>query len=425
MRVVGVLILTCATVVNAQPTSPVVPGTTSEAAPPPPSAPITQPGLTEHDAVAAAINRASLRDVLDGTTEVERGRGFTARAYPNPEVSYAREQTFGASGTAETYLSVSQAIDLGRRRHLRGEAGDRRAEATHLEGEGTKLGIAAETRLRFYEVLYRQQHVAALERWGAHVADALSIVARREKRGDAAAYERKRLEREQTLASGRLATEGAELEHARTRLRAIMGAASIPPATGSLLPADDVPALAALRLRGTSRPEFRALDLLVDATLIERKAAARWWVPDLRLELGLKAVSLDAGGRTDGYIAGLSLALPLWDRSRGATAAALGEARVARGRHALLDEELASQLEGIRAEALHLRQVAEAFEKTAQATDLVKLTARGYEAGELTLLELLDAYRGEVEDETTAVEMELAARRARIELDRLTGAPLP
>lgn len=409
MRVVGLAILTSAAIGVAQPAEP----------------PPAQPGLTEHDAVAAAINRAPLRDVIEGTAEIERGRGLIARAYPNPEVSYAREQTFGAGGTADNYLSVSQTVDLGRRRNLRGVASERRADAARLEGEGTKLGIAAETRIRFHEVLYRQQRVAALERWVAHVADALSVVARREKRGDAAAYERKRLEREQTLAGGRLATEQAELEHDRTRLRAITGVASTSTVTGILLPPDDMPGSDALRRRGASRPEFRALDLIVDATYIERRAAARWWVPDLRLELGLKAVSIDAGGRSDGYIAGLSFALPLWDRSRGDIVTALGEARTARGRHALLDEELTSQLEGMRAAALHLREVATAFEKTARSTDLVKLTTRGYEAGELTVLELLDAYRGEVEDEITALDMELAARRARIELDRLTGAPLP
>jgi cobalt-zinc-cadmium efflux system outer membrane protein len=74
---------------------------------------------------------------------------------------------------------------------------------------------------------------------------------------------------------------------------------------------------------------------------------------------------------------------------------------------------------------VQLRSIAIDFEKSTISADLLRMTSRGYEAGELTLLELLDAYRGAQEDEATAIDMELAARRARIELDRLTGAPLP
>ena len=170
--------------------------------------------LNEHDVVVAAANRAGLKDVVEGTAEIELGRGLQARAYPNPEVSYTREQTFGTLGSSENYLSVAQAFDLGFRRRIRGEAGDLRAQAARLDGQHTRQQIAAEARLRFYEVLYRQQRVAALERWLGHVQSSLDIVTKREKRGDAAGYERKRFEREAALAAGRVATEQAELARA-------------------------------------------------------------------------------------------------------------------------------------------------------------------------------------------------------------------
>lgn len=419
MFVVG----TMTAVASGQPAQPPTPASPPAAVTSQEASPL--PALTEHDAVEAAIRRAPLRDVVESTSDIERGRGLTARAYPNADIAYSREQTFGSGGTAENYLIVSQLIDLGQRRRLRGEAGHLRAEAARLDGEGTLLAVAAEARLRYYELLARQLRVAALEKWTAHVGEALSIVARREKGGEAAGYDRKRLEREAALAHGRLASARAELERARTQLRALMGADAAPLAGGALLPPDDPPPLAELRARGVRRPDLRALDLLVDASALEQKAAGRWWVPEPRLELGWKGVTFDMGGRSDGFIAGVSLALPLWDHARGARVTALGEARAARGRHALRDLELATQLEGLRIEAAQLRTVALDFEETATSADLLHMTSRGYEAGELTVLELLDAYRGALEDEATAIDMELAARRARIELDRLTGAPLP
>ena len=66
------------------------------------------------------------------------------RAYPNPQITYVREQTFGAFGTGEDYLTVAQTIDLGNRRGLHGEAGEARARAAEQDGEAWQLAIAAE-----------------------------------------------------------------------------------------------------------------------------------------------------------------------------------------------------------------------------------------------------------------------------------------
>jgi cobalt-zinc-cadmium efflux system outer membrane protein len=150
-------------------------------------------------------------------------------------------------------------------------------------------------------------------------------------------------------------------------------------------------------------------------------------VPDLRLEGGWKGVDLGRQGRTDGFLLGASLSIPLWDQSSGLARIAEGEARAARGRRALLESELDGELGGARSEAVRLRRAAAEFREqtTAASSDLVRIASAGYEGGELGLLGLLDAYRGAADDFLNALDMEHAARRARIELDRLTGAGLP
>ena len=386
--------------------------------------------LTERDVVSRALERAPLTDAIEGEVAIEEGRGRAASAYPNPQLSYMREQTFGTFGTGEDYLSIAQIIDLGNRRGLHGEAGDARARAARREGDASRLAIAAEARLRFYEVLYRQDRVAALEGWLARIAEALAIVTRREQRGDAATYDRRRLERERAVASGRLETERAALERASARLGALLGTgAGVTSArvTGTLLPEDEPVALASLRASSSSRPDLLALDLRIEAASLDRTAASRWWVPDLRLEGGWKGVDLGRQGRTDGFLLGASLSIPLWDQSSGLARIAEGEARSARGRRALLELELDGEIGGARAEAVQLRRAATEFrEQTGVASgDLVRIASAGYEGGELGLLELLDAYRGAADDSLSALDMEHAARRARIELDRLTGAALP
>ena len=57
----------------------------------------------------------------------------------------------------------------------------------------------------------------------------------------------------------------------------------------------------------------------------------------------------------------------------------------------------------------------------APSAELVRIAEAAYRAGESTVLELLDAYKGALEAELTALDLEWKAREARIELDQLTG----
>jgi cobalt-zinc-cadmium efflux system outer membrane protein len=380
--------------------------------------------LSEHDAVSRALGRAALADVIDAQVEIQEGQRRVLSAYPNPEIAYMREQTFGVSGTREDYLSLSQTIDLGNRRGLRADAAEATAGAVRKEGEGERYDVAAEARLRFYQVLHEQERIGALEGWTARIDEALVIVSRREASGDAATYDRRRLEREHAVADGRLGTERANLEGARARLAAMIGGGSTVIAVkGNLLPEGEPSQLPALQQSVRARPDLAALDQRLNAASREREAASRWWVPDLRLEAGWKGVDLGSQGRTDGFLLGASLAVPLWDQSSGEAQVAEGEARLARARRDLLEGEIQGELSGARAQAIELRRVASEFRKQTEAAsgDLVRIAAAGYGGGELGLLELLDAYRGAADDALLALDLALGARKARIELDRMTN----
>jgi len=385
--------------------------------------------LREGEAIAQALGRAALVEAVDARIAIVDGQRRMLSAYPNPEVAYTREQTFGAAGTTEDYLSVSQLIDLGNRRGLRGEAAEASTGAVHREIEGQRRELAAEARRRFYAVLYEQERVKSLEGWTARIDEARLIVSRREASGDAALYDRRRLEREHAVANGRLDTERATLEGTRARLAAMLGRAERAlTVTGVLLPEGDPPELPTLQGAIETRPELVALDRRLDAAARERQAAARWWLPDVRLEAGWKGVDLRSqGGRSDGFLVGASLALPLWDQSSGQAQVADGEARLARARRDLLATETENELSGARAQAVQLRRAAAEFRQRAEAAsgDLVHIAAAGYGGGELGLLELLDAYRGAADDALMALELALGARKARIELDRMTGVRLP
>lgn len=179
--------------------------------------------LTEAEVVRRALGRAALQDAISGEVEAARGRAVGERALPGIQFAYLREQTFGAQGTGEDYLSVSQSFDLGNRRGARGEAGERRARAVALEGASERLRAASEARLGFFEVVFRQARVAALRGWIERIDDATAVVGRRAQRGDAARYDHRRLERERAVATARMEVEEAALSRARARLAASLG----------------------------------------------------------------------------------------------------------------------------------------------------------------------------------------------------------
>jgi cobalt-zinc-cadmium efflux system outer membrane protein len=96
----------------------------------------------------------------------------------------------------------------------------------------------------------------------------------------------------------------------------------------------------------------------------------------------------------------------------------------ARAEYALAKQKADGDLIGLHRQLVQLIAAAERYrrEAVAPSADLVRIAEAAYRAGESTVLELLDAYKGALEAETTALDLEGKARDARIELDQLTGS---
>jgi cobalt-zinc-cadmium efflux system outer membrane protein len=181
-----------------------------------------------------------------------------------------------------------------------------------------------------------------------------------------------------------------------------------------------------VRLAWSQRPELRvarleALISTADANLI---AADR--VPTPTLSAGLKRDRLATGEVFNGFVAGISVPVPLWDRRGGAIAAARSvtaqrdaefelmrrqterEVRIAFAAHQSLHEQLTLLAAQLGEPASLARRAAES----------------AFAEGEIGLVEWLDMVRAYQEAETsyTTLWVEYIARRA--VLERATGAPL-
>jgi cobalt-zinc-cadmium efflux system outer membrane protein len=174
------------------------------------------------------------------------------------------------------------------------------------------------------------------------------------------------------------------------------------------------------------RPGLRAAVLDAEAASAESRLSRAERVPTPVLMGGYKHERTTAGESLGGFVAGVSLPLPLWDRRGGAVEAARAvadqrdaEVEVLR-RHTVREvwaafaahQALSEQLQALRGslgdEALKARRAAES----------------AYAEGEIGLLEWLDSVRAYQEAEATfaTLQAEYIARRAALE--RATGATL-
>jgi len=379
--------------------------------------------VTEEEAVQRALARPEIRDIVEGEIDAARGDAIRAGMWSNPTASYSREQVYGGpAASAENYVELSQAVDISGRRSLRGQAGDRRVEAARERGVSTRLGLETEVRSSFYEVVAGEARLAALRDSLRRVERLAEATSQREKAGDASGYDRMRLERERESVAARAAAQDGQLERARARLEGLLGVTAPVRVAGTLLPADAPPPTETLVAKIGARPDLKALGEEAGAGDLEARAAGRWWIPDLTLTAGYKGVGV-AGEQLNGYVAGIAIPLPVFDRNQDEAARAEGRSRQARGRLTLETDFATADVRGLRIQAARLADAARRFRSDASATSarLLATAEAAYRGGELGVLKLVDAQRSALDADLQAIDLESAARRARIDLVLVSG----
>lgn len=379
--------------------------------------------LTEEEAVRRVLARPEVRDLVEGEVDVARGEAIRAGLWPNPVLSFSREETKGGPAAAQDDLALlTQAFDISGKRGLRGDAAGRRVEATRARGASTRLALDAEVRLRFHELLAAERRVAATAEALRRVQVLATTVGQRQAAGDASGYDLGRLERERASIAARAAVEEAGLARARARLGGLLGGQEAPAVAGELLPGAAPQAVDALASRIISRPDLHALAEEAAAGTLDARAGGRAWIPELTLQGGYKG-STNQAERLSGFAVGIAVPFPLFDRGQDEALRGEGRARAARARLVLETDAAAAEVRGLHAQAVGLAEAARRYRADALETSrrLIATADAAYRGGELGILELVDAHRGALDAELGALDLELTARRARIDLDLATG----
>lgn len=374
-----------------------------------------QAALTEAEVLRLALTRPEFSELQQARLE-EAGAGvLEAETWANPTLEVSQDKT---GATREQVWQIAQPLDLSGRRGLRTDAARNRLRATEADNAAHQSARTAELRHAFHDLLRQQETVAAVSLWAGHFEKIRPVVDKLARAGEVAGYDRRRLAREQQNAAARLAEVRSEEARARARLSALLGRDDT--ATGHLLP--EMPAaLPRLQEKLARRPEFAALAARAEAAQSDHLASQRH-LPELTLGIGGKR-SDDGTQRDSGHTVQLAFNLPLFDRQQANEQRSAAQARALRAELDIARRQAEGELKGLHARATQLIAAASRYrnEAVSPSAELVRIAETAYRAGESGVLELLDAYKGALDTELTAIDLEAKARAACIELDQLTG----
>ena len=374
--------------------------------------------MTEAEVFAAVRARDPEVIAARASVAASRAREAGTGRYPNPGLAWSREHIPGDGPLAEREdtFALSLPIELGGARNAQSALAEAETREARADVTLTTTRAALHALELFYEAIAGREHAQIARSHAERLTEAERVLARRVAEGSASGYELARLQLEAELAhSAQSEREGLAL----AKLTELSGLLGLSPADlelrGDLATREHTDAPAASRA-------LREVQAAQSAAARAQDSAGSAWLPPLEAHVGPKLAS--AGGKDAvGYVAGLSLELPLFDRKQGldAEAAALNTRLRTRreGIARTADQVMArahGQLERMRAELLRFDQAT-----AARATEVTRAAEAAYREGRLSVLELLDAQRMQTSLEERKLELRLSAKHAELLLRAARG----
>jgi outer membrane protein, heavy metal efflux system len=378
--------------------------------------------LTLEQTVALARERA-------GTVAVARARiaeaeaGLldpSARFRDNPAIeANAGPRTGDGRNTADLDVGVSQQFETGGQRRARVAGAQAAVDRQRADVAEAARRVVADAASAFLDGLAAIERVSVADAADAVSRQLLAATERRFAAGDVAAIEVNlaRIEAARTAAAVRAAR--ADREAVDGRLRALLRLSATEPIElrGTLdLPA--APAVEQLLASVEQRPEFAVLAAEgreAEAQAQLGRALAR---PDLGIRVGYAREAADTI-----VLGGLTVNFPAFQRGQGTLAA--GRARTTR---VDLEREIARESALLELRTAHLAYTQRSELVAALARDALpavvdneSLAQRSYDAGEMSLMDMLLIRRDALDTRTAVIERRLDAARSRVAVDLAAG----
>ncbi len=360
-----------------------------------------------------------------GLEAAARAERRAARLLPDPVLAYTRARATPVEppGTrsSESSYALSQTIPWPGRFSASVRAGGRAADALTAEAQGVRWELAVEARQAFTRLLAGRALLDVARSAEGEAASLLALVTRRAELGEARESDRIKARIEWLRQQGDLAAAEREAAAAEAAVRTLAVAPLPMPllvreVARSLQPELDRHTLLEQLLEQSPRLVAARAEAERQRALLAVARLSR--VPDLDLTV-VRQKELDK--RSIGLTLGLRV--PLWNGARGerarAEAAARTSAASAERVRLALTSELEARLKDLQIAAGRASLLDQ--EILPAATSGVSLVRLGFEEGETSLLDLLDAQRTLRATEREAAEAHLALGLALGEVQKLVG----
>jgi cobalt-zinc-cadmium efflux system outer membrane protein len=379
--------------------------------------------VTEAEAIRLFLEQSpQAKRVPLVAASVDAGLRVEARI-ANPEIAYQIED---AAGVRDEFLTFQQELPITGRRGLLGERAEVASAAAGLAAERDLRADVYDLKRSFYEILYRERVLDRLHNGAELLERTVEILERREHEGEGSGYDVLRAEQE--LAELRLtaAEAAAALAAARSRFGSFFDPElnmDSTPLAGGLAPEGSTPEVEqAVEQALAHRLDLRSLSAERDRLDLERRAARRRRFPEPTLTAGWKRVEL-LGFSDTGYIAALSVPLPIFDRGKFDAARATSEGERIDLDAEILARRIRADVQAAVAREQATRRAARSYGEDVErrAVELQRIARLKYDEGESGILELLDAHRTSLGMELRSLAARYEARSAAIDTDRVIG----
>jgi outer membrane protein, heavy metal efflux system len=315
---------------------------------------------------------------------------------PNPSFKYNIESVENGKRETEEIYSVSQPVDIVRKRGLRKDVARKKRDAERFLYEQEKLNGLAELRKTYYRILYLTEDQKSVEGILDTFTDVRQKTEERLRAGDIAEVELLKISNESSRLVRLLDSLKAEIVAEKRKLATMLNMEMediqlngyFTPSTHGY--SRDELVAKALDNSNDIKAAGAELDAAADSVTLSRKEA----LSPIEIEAGYKRLT----GGFNGFALGFSIPLPLFNKNQGGTASAKAELEADRLKLEQLKRRTADEISAQTERAAFInKRLGQLSSQLKIADEITRSVRTAYDEGEIALIELFDAVRSERE----------------------------
>jgi len=379
--------------------------------------------LSVQDAIRFGLSRPEIHQQMQSRTTLAESDMIEARTWANPEFSYDQEtMDDGPENITERSYMLSQEFSISGQRAIQIEAARQRIDAEAGYIAQWRLEKTAEIKQKFYELLYRQEMMEVYKQMRSAMDSLEMVMQERKNAGDISGYDLGRLKQEKSFLVAEQSQAQAEQKRFIQEFSSLIGLSGNTgrhwlDVSGKLFPQEDSRPLEILLEQAADQPGLKAMKLQAKAYETDELHAKRSWIPDLTLGIGYKDTDEQDG---DAILFGASLPIPVFDRNAASLKKAQAGRQQLQSEYTLALSEKKGTIRGLWYQDKELDAAVELLD-CEDCNALLETAKIAYKAGEIGVLEILDAYRSAFEHRMQHLTLKREARMVRIELEMNTG----